>query len=79
MLRIWRKDTTLPADIYLFKVNNGNSRAMCEICSKLTIKTSGWNYWLRSDVFVAKFEEISYIFMVFPLLTWNKQMLVGGN
>ena len=28
-----------PAGIYLFKFNNGNTRAMCEICSKLTIKT----------------------------------------
>ena len=27
-----------PADIYLFKVNNGNARTMCEIFSKLTIK-----------------------------------------
>ena len=25
--------------IYLFKVNNGNTKTMCEICSKLTIKT----------------------------------------
>ena len=24
--------------IYLFKVNNRNTRAVCEICSKLTIK-----------------------------------------
>ena len=24
---------------YLFKVNNGNTRTMCEICSKLSIKT----------------------------------------
>ena len=28
------------AVIYLSKVNSGNTRAMCEICSKLTIKTS---------------------------------------
>ena len=28
-----------PFDIYLFKVNNGNTSTMCEICSKLTIKT----------------------------------------
>ena len=28
-----------PAGIYLFKVNNGNTRAMCEICSKLKIRT----------------------------------------
>ena len=28
------------ANIYLFKVNNRNSRKKCEICSKLTIKTT---------------------------------------
>ena len=28
-----------PANIYLFKVNNRNTRNRCEICSKLTIKT----------------------------------------
>ena len=28
-----------PASNFLFKVNNSNTRKMCEICSKLTIKT----------------------------------------
>ena len=28
-----------PANIYLFKVTNGNIRRRCEICSKLTIKS----------------------------------------
>ena len=28
-----------PSGNYLFKVNNINTRTMCEICSKLTIKT----------------------------------------
>ena len=28
-----------PANIYLFKVNNRNTRKRCEICSKLTTKT----------------------------------------
>ena len=27
------------AGVYLFKVNNGNARIICGICSKLTIKT----------------------------------------
>ena len=27
------------ANIYLFKVNNGNTRKRCETCSKLIIKT----------------------------------------
>ena len=31
--------TTFSASIYLFKVNNINTTARCEICSKLTIKT----------------------------------------
>ena len=29
----------VPPGIYLLKVNNGNIRPRCEICSKLTIKT----------------------------------------
>ena len=34
-----REILIIPIDIYLFKVNNGNTRAMREICSTLTIKT----------------------------------------
>ena len=30
-----------PASNYIFKVNNRNTRARCEIYSKLTIKTTG--------------------------------------
>ena len=33
------KSLTNPANIYLFKVNNRNTRKRCEIWSKLTIKT----------------------------------------
>ena len=29
-----------PGGIYLFKVNNGNTRTVCKICSKLTIKAA---------------------------------------
>ena len=32
-------ESRLLAGIYLFKVNNGNTRTMREICLKLTIKT----------------------------------------
>ena len=31
-----------PANIYLLKVNNRNTRKRCKICSKLTIKTPQW-------------------------------------
>ena len=33
------KLSTIPADIYLFKANNKNTRGRCEICSKLKTKT----------------------------------------
>ena len=35
------------ADIYLFKVNDGNTRVNCRICWKLTIKTPERNQWRR--------------------------------
>ena len=38
--------------IYMFKVNNRNTRARCEICSKLTIKTG---------VFIFNFKHISHL------------------
>ena len=39
-----------PVDIYLLKVNNRNTRTRCEICSKLTIKTSERRQWRVSIV-----------------------------
>ena len=38
--------------IYLFKVSNGKTRTMYEICSKLTIKTLEWCHWRRSHVYI---------------------------
>ena len=41
---------SFPAGIYLIEVNNRNTRTMCEICSKLTIKIPErrqcFNLWL---------------------------------
>ena len=51
------------AYIYLFKVNNTNTRKRCEICSKLTIKT---------PEVIVNFEHVSHLFLVFLLLTLNK-------
>ena len=52
-------------NIYLFKVNNKNTREMCEIRSKLTIKTSERLHWRRSGVFIVNFEHILDLFLVF--------------
>ena len=40
----------------MFKVNNGNTRTMCEICSKLTIKTLDWRHC--SGVSIVDFEQV---------------------
>ena len=40
----------------LHKVNNGNTRTMCEIPSKTTMKTSKPCQWRRSYVFINNFE-----------------------
>ena len=61
-----------PVNIYLFKVNNGNTWTIHEIFSKLTIKTPEWRHWRRSGVFIVKFEHISCIVQVFSLLTLSK-------
>ena len=43
-----------PAVNYMFKVNNRNTRTVCEICSKLTIKTPEWRHW-RIGVWTSAF------------------------
>ena len=50
-----------PAEIYLLKLNNRNTRTRCEICSKLTIKTPERRHWGRSGVLIVNFEYISHL------------------
>ena len=47
---------------------------MCEISSKSTIKIPERRHWRRSGIYVANFEQISHIVLVFWLLTLSKQM-----
>ena len=55
----------------MFKINNTNTRARYEICSKLTIKIPERRHWRRSGIFIVNFEHISQLVLVFPLLTLN--------
>ena len=57
-----------PVNIYLFKVNNRNTRKRCEICPNLAIKTPEQRQWRRSGVFIVNFEHIFHLFLVFLLL-----------
>ena len=58
ILKTWPKAYVCnkPAGIYLLKVNNENTRTMCEICSKLTNKTPQRCQWRHSAVFIVNFE-----------------------
>ena len=66
-----------PADNYMFKVNNRNTRTRCEICSKLTIKTSERRHWRHSGVFIVNVGHISNFVLVFLLLTLSRWILAG--
>ena len=57
----------------MFEVNNRNTSTRCEIYSKLTIITPERRYWRHSGVFIVSFfEHISYLVIVFLLLTLSK-------
>ena len=61
-----------PVGIYLFKVNNRNTRTRCEICLKLAIKTPEGRHWRFSGVFIVNFEQISHVVLVFLLLSLSR-------
>ena len=56
----------------LLQVNNGNTRKMCEICTRLTVKTPEQSQRRSSGVFIVNFEHISHLFLLFSLFTLNK-------
>ena len=64
----------VPSRLYLLKVNNKNTTARCEICSKLTIKTTERRHWHCSGVFIVSFEYDSNLALAFLLLTLSRYM-----
>ena len=66
------KYNNYPAGNCMFKVNNRNTRARCEICSKLTIKIPERCQLRRSGIFIVNFEHISHLVLVFLLLTLSR-------
>ena len=52
----------------MFKVNNRNTKQICEICSTVTIKTS--------DVFTVDFEHISHLVLVLTIVDFE-QVIAG--
>ena len=61
-----------PTGIYMFKVNNRNTRTRCEICLKLTKKIPEQRQWRRSGVFIVNFKHTSHLVLLFLLLTLGR-------
>ena len=68
------------AVVYLFKANNGNTRAMHDIYSKLTIKTPQRRQWRRSDVFnvVLTLGRFHWFFWCFHCWLWTSKCQLGS-
>ena len=66
-----------PANIYLFQVNNRNTRKRSKICSELTIKTPDRRLRRRSRIFIVHFENISQPFLCSYCWLGTKKLLAG--
>ena len=64
----------IPADNNKLEVNI-NTRARCELCSKLTIKRPERRQWRRSGFWIVNFEHILRLALVFLLLTLSGWIL----
>ena len=60
--------------IYSFEVNIESTRKICEISSKSVVKTPERPQQRLSHVFIVTSEQNSYIVMMCPFVTLNKQM-----
>ena len=69
--------SVFPANIYLFKVNNKNTRKKLWNMFKVNNKNNRAASWLRSGVFIVNFEHISHLIITFLMLTLNKEILAG--
>ena len=55
-----------------------SSRKMCEICSKLAIKTLEQRQWHRSGVFLVNFGHISHLFLSIFIVVFEHTFCVLG-
>ena len=56
-----------PANKYMFRVSNRNTRKSCEICSKLTIKTPE-----RCQIYFTPFSSVSIVNLKQTNIFWDK-------
>ena len=69
-----------PAAVYLFQVNNGDTRTVFEICSKLIIKTPDRRHSRIYGISIVNFEPIyQYCYGIFPCWhdTYDHQLMTS--
>ena len=69
--------TFFPFGIYLFKVNNGNTRTICEIRSKLTITIPERLQWRHSGVLLLSRNRFHTLFWYFHCWLWTSKRRPG--
>ena len=70
----------IPANIYLFKVNNRNTRKNCQICSKLTIKKPEQHKWLFEQLIEIEQADVSWdITMKCPSICGSYYLNYNGS
>ena len=69
----------VPGNIYLFKVNNRDTRIRCKIHSELTLQTPEQLQQRDSGGFIVNFEHISRLTEVFLLWTSRMHLFSGLN
>ena len=57
---VYHSQVLFPIDIHLFKVNNGNTRTMCETCSKLRkdTRTMSLNRFCNLSTMTANYTNV---------------------
>ena len=68
------KKYNFPANIYLFKVCNRNTRKRYKLYSRLSIKTPERRQCHSSGIFFVNFEHISHLFLL-SIITLNMYLL----
>ena len=72
LFQVSSKSGPTTVSIYLFKVNNRNTRKKLEICLRLTTKTVVGSQQHRLGFFVTNFEHVLYFALLFSLLILSK-------
>ena len=71
--------STSQVNIYLFNLNNKDTKERCKICSKSTIKTPRRRESCRFGVFIVNFEHISHLVLVSLMLTLSNWISTGSG